>query len=116
MSDIPDVEGQTRKDLYRRFVSDIRQVINHNVRYQEEQYPEMVEKVNVLEAVNRLKTCPVCGADLSWDETYPLEKSCECGDFVISDVWLDGDVSFAFKMVSPEKLENEKHGATNDSP
>lgn len=73
----------------------------------------MVAKVNVLEAVNRLTICPVCGAQLGWSPDYPLEKSCDCGDFTIVDVWADGDVSFEFKMASLKKVEADSRGSSD---
>jgi hypothetical protein len=59
----------------------------------------MVMKVNVQDALNRLTVCPVCGAGLTVYPDYPTERSCHCGDFTITEVWTNGDVTFEFKMI-----------------
>jgi hypothetical protein len=77
----------------------------------------MSDKVNIEEAVHRLRYCPVDGALLVSYPGYPLARSCECGEFEIRDVWLDGDVSFEFKMTAPTpSIQKEAHAEEEDQP
>lgn len=80
----------------------------------EEQRQEMVIKVNIQEALSRLLLCPVCGQKLSTLDNYPQERSCECGDFTVTEVWGDGDVVFEFKMLAPEKIEEDGPDVDHD--
>jgi hypothetical protein len=128
-----EIEGLPRSYFYRRLAGDMRQVLQKSdsvfpsflsvvtldelsdifepdqdvETLEQEHQQEMVMKVNVQESLNRLSRCPVCSAELVTYPNYPQERSCGdagCGEFTITDVWLDGDVSFQFKMASPEKL------------
>jgi hypothetical protein len=100
-----DDRGYPRSYFYRRIAAAMHEIVNRAD--EEGDQPEMVTKVNLQEAIERLTTCPVCGASLIAYDNYPLERSCACGDFTITEVWSDGDVTFAFKMTAPEKLEQE---------
>jgi hypothetical protein len=60
-------------------------------------------KVTLQDALNRLKVCPVCGGELETLAEYPQERSCDCGDFTITEVYSDGDVVFEFKMLAPDQ-------------
>lgn len=70
-------------------------------------------RVNIQDALSCVKFCPVCGDEIIPNPDHPLYRECECGEFQVSDVWLDGDVSFEFKMfaVNVEPTENEKEVA-----
>jgi hypothetical protein len=63
-----------------------------------------VMKVNLQEAMEKLHNCPVCGAELRTYDDYPLERSCSCGDFTVTEVWSTGDVVFQFKMNATEEI------------
>lgn len=102
--------GLPRSYFYQRFVHAAREVLARG-HIQEDREPEMATKVNLQEALNRLVTCPVCGDELVTYPEYPMERSCECGDFTPTEVYSDGDVVFEFKMVAPEKLEDDDDGA-----
>lgn len=99
------VVGLPRSYFYRRIAADMRAVLERH-RSQGDREPEMVMKVNVQDALNRLVKCPVCGGDLHIYPDYMLERACSngCGDFVITEVWSDGDVTFSFKMTAEEKM------------
>jgi hypothetical protein len=60
---------------------------------------EMAMKVNLEEALDRLRVCPICGRELESNPDHPSIRYCdEDGEFTVRDVWLDGDVTFEFKM------------------
>jgi hypothetical protein len=115
---IDQIEGLPRSYFYRRIADALHEVIQRNTSG-EDQQPAMVAKVNLQEAMSRLVSCPVCGAPLGWMPDFPLEKSCDCGDFTITEVWANGDVTFTFIMISPEKVEsnatNNHDGGGDDS-
>lgn len=64
-------------------------------------------KVNLVEALSWLETCPVCSDELKIPHDYPLERVCGCGTFTVTDVWPSGEVSFEFKMAPMADLEAE---------
>lgn len=66
-------------------------------------------KINIQDSLNRLTCCPVCQSELSTPSDYPQERCCTagCGDFTMTEVHWDGDVTFAFKMVFPSAKESE---------
>lgn len=111
------IEGLPRAYFYKRLADALDEVLWQKQQLHlaglddtEEREPEMVAKVNIQQAVLNLAVCPVCRENLGWSADYPLEKSCDCGDFTITEVWLNGDVTFEFKMVAQamtEAVDNE---------
>lgn len=76
-------------------------------RIQEDDRSEMVMRVDIQETLNRLEVCPACGRELYQYPTNDLARSCEvqCGEFVITGVYTNGDVEFKFTLKSAEKEE-----------
>lgn len=60
--------------------------------------------VNMEETMARLEFCPVCGAVLQSSAGYNLERSCSCGEFTLSAVEQDGDVTFQYRLIARWKL------------
>lgn len=83
---------------------------------EEDRELEMVIKVNLQETLDRLKNCPACGSELMTYTEYPQERICAegCGDFTIADVYGNGDVVLAFRLLA----KDEKHVETEhiDTP
>lgn len=103
-----ETPGFTRKDMYRRFLRAAHEVLEREVITEEYEPPmaEKVTKVSVQESLNRLTLCPICGAGLQMYVDIPMTRFCTCGEFVIVDIYSDGDVMFSFKMASQEKADN----------
>lgn len=105
----PVVTGISRTDLYVRFVSAVHDVLSRDYS-QEDQTPEMTAKViNLQQALGCIKFCAVCGSELSENPDHPLYRSCECGEFVIVEVWTNGDVTFNFHMFATETTDDHDH-------
>lgn len=62
-------------------------------------------KVNIQEALERLQFCPICGCQLTIDPGFNEHRVCHCGQFTITDVYLDGDVGYQFVAINPEEVE-----------
>lgn len=103
--------GYTRDYFYRRFASAAREVVERGMSTAPEVASERVIRVDLQEALSRLKLCPVCGIELTFYPDYPLERSCDCGDFTITAVWSTGDVSFEFKMHNPSEAQEPESDA-----
>lgn len=97
--------GLPRSYFHARIAGAIHELIAQRTELEESRPRMMISKVNLEEAANRLLYCPVCGHQLASYPGYPTARSCEHGEFEIKDVWLDGDVSFEYKMTAPESLE-----------
>lgn len=99
--------GHNRAYFHRRFVIAARTIIE---RYpgmiQKGQRPPMAVRMSIQDAVSRLGYCPVCGEHLRWNEDYPHERFCDCGEFVITAMWTSGDAVFEFTMTA-EKPQTE---------
>lgn len=98
-------QGLPRSYFHARIAGAIHELIAQRTELEESRPRMMISKVNLEEAANRLLYCPVCGHPLASYPGYPTARSCEHGEFEIKDVWLDGDVSFEYKMTAPESLE-----------
>lgn len=111
----PITLGLPRSYFYKRIADALHEVIQRNT-YGEDRQPEMVAKVNIQEALDRIQVCPVCGHAIQIYEAYPLERSCgnDCGEFTITEVWGTGDVTFEFKMTAPERMLGDD--PTTDEP
>lgn len=96
-----EAPGLPRAYFYARFVSAAREVLARDPL--QETPTTMVDKVNIQEALDRLLKCPVCGGPLETNPSHPQFRMCsaECGDFSVTDVWMDGDVTFEFRMIAP---------------
>lgn len=94
--------GLPRSYFNRRLSVAIREVIARGP-VQEERREEMVFKVNIEENVQRLKVCPVCGCDLFVENTTTL--TCDCGVFVMTDMWTDGAIVFSFTLHPADESE-----------
>jgi hypothetical protein len=100
-----DVEGLPRSYFYRRLAYAMHKIIERDIA-QEGSTPEMADRVDVQEALNRLVTCPICSRELMTYPNYPHERVCgSCGEFTIAAVWLNGDVEFTFKMLGAPAAE-----------
>lgn len=60
--------------------------------------------VGMDETMSRLQFCPVCGQELQSSAGYNLERSCGCGEFTLSAVEQDGDVTFQYRLIARWKL------------
>lgn len=61
-------------------------------------------RVDIQEALDRLRVCPVCGAGLNTYVGAELERECDCGVFTVTAVFTDGDIEFRFMMVNPREV------------
>lgn len=119
-----EVSGLVRRDFYRRIAHDLHelQAKKKDERFEvllkaveavdttstdlwREEPTERMMYVDIQETLDRLTVCPVCGNGLQVSDGYPLERSCDCGEFVITKVGSDGDVILEFHMLAPWKLE-----------
>lgn len=66
----------------------------------------MVVRVNIQEALSRLRFCPIDGEEFRVFEGDVLSRGCDHGDFNITDVWGDGDVDFKYAMFAPKEEES----------
>lgn len=71
---------------------------------QENTYMATAARIDILEALGRLRVCPVCGAELMTYVGAEFERECGCGSFTIIAVHTDGDVEFRFMMLNPEEV------------
>lgn len=110
----PIMLGLPRSYFYARIAEAMHAVIDRESILGSSEHQEMVMKVNIQDALGRLLLCPVCGHKLSTLDNYPQERSCECGDFTVTEVWSDGDVVFEFKMLAPEKIEEDGPDVDHD--
>jgi hypothetical protein len=102
--------GLPRSYFYQRLANDLMCELVMNKPPLTTPRKELVMKVNIQDALDRLRVCPVCGHELESNPDHPAIRYCECGEFTVTEVWLDGDVTFEFKMfaVNVETIENEK--------
>lgn len=115
-------EGLPRSYFYSRLAEAMREVASRTFDARKPHPPlrivkgiPRVVKINMQETLDRLTRCPVCGQPLVKDPSYPQERSCPagCGDFTISEVHWDGDVTFEFKMVIVVEDSENKTDAPN---
>lgn len=73
-----------------------------NMRWGNPRTEATVIKVDLQQALDCLGSCPVCGERLGDDDE--MTRSCsQHGDFVPTQVYGNGDVTFEFRMVNPNK-------------
>lgn len=75
-----------------------------DMRWSQPRMEMRVIKVNIQDTLNRMKVCPCCGEELS--AVDPMTRSCECGEFTITDVYSDGDVTLEFRLVAADEPNN----------
>lgn len=110
--------GRPRTYFNRRFVDALNEVIRRKA-LQEAEPKKMVNKVNLQDALNCLQNCPVCATEIIQPQPGEdmMVRSCTCGDFTITEVYANGDITFEFHMVAQTMIEpysSEWHGAINE--